>query len=158
MKCKEGTTLTHIYTFNNEESLTKKIDELKLNDVLPTKMTVVAKERPTGVFRNYHEIEFVKADGTVWEKLVGKLFDKNSEELVSRRFPLSQEEQEKYKKAINTNDIVLLVEAQMSEKYDGVTKEDIKREKKKQQAEENKNVDKIYDQYGLNSEKLNEKE
>src|SRR5699024_11494552 len=101
--------MTHIYLFNSEESLTKKIDELKIQGISPSDMTVSFNNRPDNVFRNYRDIEFVKADGSVWEKLVGKVFDRDSTDLVVRRFDLNERELAEYKKGVNSGQIVLLV-------------------------------------------------
>lgn len=133
--------MTHIYLFNSEESLTKKIDELKIQGISSSDMTVSFNNRPDNVFRNYRDIEFVKADGSFWEKLVGKVFDRDSTDLVARRFDLNERELAEYKKGVNSGQIVLLVK--------GLNDEQVKTDHSK----ENLNLDEIYDEYGLNSEK-----
>lgn len=133
--------MTHIYLFNSEGSLTKKIDELKTRGISSSDMTVSFNNRPDNVFRNYRDIEFVKADGSVWEKLVGKVFDRDSTDLVARRFNLNERELAEYKKGVNSGQIVLLVK--------GLDDEQVKTDHNK----ENLSLDEIHDEYGLNSEK-----
>ncbi|CAD2072323.1 general stress protein [Phocicoccus pinnipedialis] len=129
--------MTHIYLFNSEESLTKKIDTLKTQEVLSSDMIVSAINRPVSNFLNYKDIEFVKADGSIWEKLVGKVFDQNAIDLVARRFNLSERKLAEYKRGVNSGQMVLLVKGDEAPE----TKHD------------NLSLDEIYDEYGLNSEK-----
>lgn len=132
--------MTHIYLFNSEDSLTKKIDELKIQDIPASDMTVSANKRPNNVFRNYRDIEFVKADGSVWEKLVGKVFDRDSMDLVARRFDLNERELAEYKKGVNSGQIVLLVKGTIDDEESEYNEKDL-------------SLDEIYDEYGLKSEK-----
>lgn len=89
-----------IYTFKDEKSLVQKIKKLKLERVKTKDMTVISKERPSAEFKQYKDIEFVKGDGSIWEKFLGKLYNKNSEELISRRFNFDLEEYNTYHEAL----------------------------------------------------------
>lgn len=142
-----------IYTFKDEKSLVQKIKNLKLERVKTKDMTVISKERPSAEFKPYKDIEFVKGDGSIWEKFLGKLFNKNSEELISRRFDFDLEEYNIYHEALKNGKIILVVknfeEDTSNNKMSDYRKEentDVKNSSKDEEFVE------ILDDYGLNSE------
>lgn len=142
-----------IYTFKDEKSLVQKIKKLKLERVKTKDMTVISKERPSAEFKQYKDIEFVKGDGSIWEKFLGKLYNKNSEELISRRFDFDLEEYNTYHEALKKQKIILVVknfeENNSNNKMSDYKKEDNTDTKNSSKDEE---FVEILDDYGLNSE------
>lgn len=142
-----------IYTFKDEKSLVQKIKKLKLERVKTKDMTVISKERPSAEFKQYKDIEFVKGDGSIWEKFLGKLFNKNSEELISRRFDFDLEEYNIYHEALKNGKIILVVknfeENNSNNKMSNYKKEENTDAKNSSKDEE---FLEILDDYGLNSE------
>lgn len=142
-----------IYTFKDEKSLVQKIKKLKLERVKTKDMTVISKERPSAEFKQYKDIEFVKGDGSIWEKFLGKLYNKNSEELISRRFDFDLEEYNIYHEALKKGEIILVVknfeENNSNNKMSNYKKEENTDAKNSSKDEE---FLEILDDYGLNSE------
>ena len=142
-----------IYTFKDEKSLVQEIKKLKLERVKTKDMTVISKERPSAEFKQYKDIEFVKGDGFIWEKFLGKLYNKNSEELISRRFDFDLEEYNTYHEALKKEEIILVVknfeENNSNNKISDYKKEDNTDAKNSSKDEE---FLEILDDYGLNSE------
>lgn len=142
-----------IYTFKDEKSLVQKIKKLKLERVKTKDMTVISKERPSAEFNQYKDIEFVKGDGSIWEKFLGKLYNKNSEELISRRFDFDLEEYNIYHEALKKGEIILVVknfeENNSNNKMSNYKKEENTDAKNSSKDEE---FVEILDDYGLNSE------
>lgn len=142
-----------IYTFKDEKSLVQKIKKLKLERVKTKDMTVISKERPSAEFKQYKDIEFVKGDGSIWEKFLGKLYSKNSEELISRRFNFDLEEYNTYHEALKKEEIILVVknfeENNSNNKMSDYKKDDNTDAKNSSKDEE---FVEILDDYGLNSE------
>lgn len=142
-----------IYTFKDEKSLVQKIKKLKLERVKTKDMTVISKERPSAEFKQYKDIEFVKGDGSIWEKFLGKLYNKNSEELISRRFNFDLEEYNIYHEALKKGEIILVVknfeENNSNNKMSNYKKEENTDAKNSSKDEE---FVEILDDYGLNSE------
>lgn len=142
-----------IYTFKDEKSLVQKIKKLKLERVKTKDMTVISKERPSAEFKQYKDIEFVKGDGSIWEKFLGKLYNKNSEELISRRFDFDLEEYNIYHEALKKGEIILVVknfeENNSNNKMSNYKKEENTDAKNSSKDEE---FVEILDDYGLNSE------
>lgn len=142
-----------IYTFKDEKSLVQKIKKLKLERVKTKDMTVISKERPSAEFKPYKDIEFVKGDGSIWEKFLGKLYNKNSEELISRRFDFDLEEYNIYHEALKKGEIILVVknfeENNSNNKMSNYKKEENTDAKNSSKDEE---FLEILDDYGLNSE------
>lgn len=116
-------------------------------------MTVISKERPSAEFKQYKDIEFVKGDGSIWEKFLGKLYSKNSEELISRRFNFDLEEYNTYHEALKKEEIILVVknfeENNSNNKMSDYKKDDNTDAKNSSKDEE---FVEILDDYGLNSE------
>ena len=142
-----------IYTFKDEKSLVQEIKKLKLERVKTKDMTVISKERPSAEFKQYKDIEFVKGDGSIWEKFLGKLYNKNSEELISRRFDFDLEEYNIYHEALKKGEIILVVknfeENNSNNKMSNYKKEENTDAKNSSKDEE---FLEILDDYGLNSE------
>ncbi|HJB77938.1 MAG TPA: general stress protein [Candidatus Nosocomiicoccus stercorigallinarum] len=142
-----------IYTFKDEKSLVQEIKKLKLERVKTKDMTVIGKERPSAEFKQYKDIEFVKGDGSIWEKFLGKLYNKNSEELISRRFDFDLEEYNIYHEALKKGEIILVVknfeENNSNNKMSNYKKEENTDAKNSSKDEE---FLEILDDYGLNSE------
>lgn len=149
-----------IYTFKDEKSLVQKIKKLKLERVKTKDMTVISKERPCAEFKQHKDIEFVKGDGSIWEKFLGKLYNKNSEELISRRFDFDLEEYNIYHKALKKGEIILVVK-NFEEKNSNNKMSDYKNSNLTYKKENNHHAKdsskdeefiEILDDYGLNSE------
>ncbi len=142
-----------IYTFKDEKSLVQKIKKLKLERVKTKDMTVISKERPSAEFKQYKDIEFVKGDGSIWEKFLGKLYNKNSEELISRRFDFDLEEYNIYHEALKKGEIILVVK-NFEENNSNNKISDYKREDNTDAKNSSKDEEflEILDDYGLNSE------
>src|SRR5699024_952574 len=142
-----------IYTFKDEKSLVQEIKKLKLERVKTKDMTVIGKERPSAEFKQYKDIEFVKGDGSIWEKFLGKLYNKNSEEIISRRFDFDLEEYNIYHEALKKGEIILVVknfeENNSNNKMSNYKKEENTDAKNSSKDEE---FLEILDDYGLNSE------
>lgn len=142
-----------IYTFKDEKSLVQEIKKLKLERVKTKDMTVISMERPSAEFKQYKDIEFVKGDGSIWEKFLGKLYNKNSEELISRRFDFDLEEYNIYHEALKKEEIILVVK-NFEENNSNIKISDIKN--KENTDAKNSSIDEefveILDDYGLNSE------
>src|SRR5699024_8651900 len=149
-----------IYTFKDEKSLVQEIKKLKLERVKTKDMTVIGKERPSAEFKQYKDIEFVKGDGSIWEKFLGKLYNKNSEEIISRRFDFDLEEYNIYRKALKKGEIILVVK-NFEEKNSNNKMSDYKNSNLTYKKENNHHAKgsskdeefvEILDDYGLNSE------
>lgn len=147
-----GVEMMTLYTFQDEKSLVKKITELKLNYIKTRQMTVVSNKRPTKEFKHNTDVEFVKGDGTIWERTVGGLFNKSPESLISRRFNLDGESLNTYHEALINGEFILIINDGKKEvEIDDET--DLKPKSEANHVLEDEEFVEILDSYGLNSER-----
>src|SRR5699024_6404079 len=98
-----------IYTFKDEKSLVQEIKKLKLERVKKKDMTVKGNKRPYAEFKQYKDISFIKCDISIWEKFIVKLYNKNSEEIISCRCDFDLEVYNIYRKALKKGEIIIVV-------------------------------------------------
>lgn len=101
--------MTTIEIYSNTSELSDKIYELRAEGVKDSNMTVVAKDRFKATFLRYTRVPFRKADGTMWDKVAAKFLDENSKERVASQLNLTGEDHTKFRDAVDSGDILLLV-------------------------------------------------
>lgn len=101
--------MTTIEIYSNTSELSDKIYELRAEGVKDSNMTVVAKDRFKATFLRYTRVPFKKADGTMWDKVAAKFLDENSKERVAAQLNLTGEDHAKFREAIDSGDILLIV-------------------------------------------------
>ena len=104
-----GLSMTTIEIYSNTSELSDKIYELRAEGVKDSNMTVVAKDRFKATFLRYTRVPFRKADGTMWDKVAAKFLDENSKERVASQLNLTGEDHTKFRDAVDSGDILLLV-------------------------------------------------
>lgn len=104
--------MTTIEIYSNTSELSDKIYTLRAEGVKDSNMTVVAKERFTAAFLRYTQVPFKKADGTMWDKAAAKFLDENSEERVASQLNLTDGDHAKFREAVDSGKILLLVRSE----------------------------------------------
>ncbi|CAD2071031.1 hypothetical protein GCM10007275_16250 [Jeotgalicoccus coquinae] len=104
--------MTTIEIFSNADELSDKIYGLRAEGVKDSNMTVVAKDRFDATFLRYTRVPFRKADGTMWDKVAAKFLDEDSKERVAQQLNLTGEDHSKFREAIDSGRILLLVRSE----------------------------------------------
>lgn len=104
--------MTTIEIYSNANELSDKIYGLRAEGVKDSNMTVVAKDRFDAAFLRYTRVPFRKADGTMWDKIAAKFLDENSKERVAGQLNLTGEEHSKFRAAVDSGKILLLVRSE----------------------------------------------
>lgn len=133
--------MTTIEIYSNTSELSDKIYELRAEGVKDSNMTVVARDRFKATFLRYTRVPFKKADGTMWDKVAAKFLDENPKERVASQLNLTGEDHAKFREAIDSGKILLLVRSE---------KEKVKQDE--DAADNPKTQEQALKAYGLRSE------
>lgn len=103
---------------NEETSVLRLIDKLRIEDVKDNSITVVYKEGFKHSTLRYAEVNFKKSSGNLWDRFVAKVGDSAAEKRVFNALDLSQDEREKYQSLVDNGAFLVFVEGYNLESLD----------------------------------------
>lgn len=101
--------MRNIETFESEEKLLGRIEQLKTDGIKEESITVVSGDSLEKSSFDYTNINIKSAEGTAWDKIVSFFSSEDSEERVMAGMDLSDEEEQKFKNALDNGKILLYV-------------------------------------------------
>lgn len=110
--------MNKLEVFNDEIQVLRHIDQLRIKDVKDEDITVVYKDGFRRHTLRYPHVNFKKANGTLWDRLVAKVGDQNSEARVFNELNLTEEEVNKYQDTVDNGAFLLFVSGASLEALD----------------------------------------
>ncbi|SDK75955.1 general stress protein [Lacicoccus qingdaonensis] len=96
--------------FDDEQQLSRRIDQLRLDDIKDEDITVVANDRPDKHSIIYYtSVNFIISHGTLWDRFASKFGDEDTSDRVMDKLDLSGADKAKYDKALDDGSILLFV-------------------------------------------------
>ncbi|MCG1010740.1 general stress protein [Salinicoccus sp. ID82-1] len=103
--------MNNIETYNSQEEVIARIDELRSHGVDENEITVVSRKKldAGGSLGDYSDVRFKNSEGTTWDKVVSFFSREDNEEHVIHDLELSQDEEREYREALDNDKILLHV-------------------------------------------------
>lgn len=96
--------------FDDEQQLSRRIDQLRIDDIKDEDITVVSNDRlDNHSIIYYTSVNFKKSHGTLWDRFASKFGDEDSSGRVIDQLNLTGADKAKYDKALDDGSILLFV-------------------------------------------------
>lgn len=102
--------MRNLETFLNEESLLRRIDQLKSQGIAEHDLHVISKSKLEGSALGYTDVQFKNAEGSFGDKVAGFFTGEDPQHRVFEKLNLSESEKAEYDSAVNSGKILLYVD------------------------------------------------
>lgn len=106
--------MRNIETYQNEDELLGRIEQLKIDGIQEESITVVSKNTLEKSSFEYTNINIKSAEGTAWDKIVSFFSSDDSEDRVIAGLDLDNQEEQKFKDELDRGNILLYVNGEGS--------------------------------------------
>ncbi|MCE4956713.1 YsnF/AvaK domain-containing protein [Macrococcus caseolyticus] len=102
--------MRNLETFLNEESLLRRIDQLKSEGIAEHDLHVISKHKLDGSALDYTDVQFKDAEGSFGDKVAAFFTGEDPQHRVFDKLDLSESERVEYDNAVNSGKILLYVD------------------------------------------------
>ncbi|WP_414047382.1 DUF2382 domain-containing protein [Macrococcus equi] len=102
--------MRNLETFLNEESLLRRIDQLKSQGIAEHDLHVISKNKLNGSALDYTDVQFKDAEGSFGDKVAAFFTGEDPQHRVFDKLDLSESERVEYDKAVDSGKILLYVD------------------------------------------------
>ncbi|WP_414042064.1 YsnF/AvaK domain-containing protein [Macrococcus sp. EM39E] len=102
--------MRNLETFLNEESLLRRIDQLKSEGIAEHDLHVISKSKLEGSALDYTDVQFKDAEGSFGDKVAAFFTGEDPQHKVFDKLNLSESERVEYDNAVNSGKILLYVD------------------------------------------------
>ena len=98
-----------IESFKDQDELIADVGRLKSQGVFEKDIAIVSSQPLRGEVENYPDVDYRRADGNAWDKVVSWFTRESTETHVMNDLKLTSKEEEQYKSALDRGEILLYV-------------------------------------------------
>ncbi|MCU7557904.1 YsnF/AvaK domain-containing protein [Macrococcus capreoli] len=102
--------MRNLETFLNEESLLRRIDQLKSQGIAEHDLHVISKNKLEGSALDYTDVQYKDAEGSFGDKVAAFFTGEDPQHRVFDKLNLSESERVEYDNAVNSGQILLYVD------------------------------------------------